>query len=127
MKKLILLSLLMVSSAFSAQKDPRCYELRVYYATPGKLNDLHARFRDHTLKIFENHGISNVGYWVQMENPDHKLIYLLSYPSREAREKSWKEFFADPEWKAAQKASEANGKLVANVESTFLTATDYSP
>jgi NIPSNAP len=117
----------MASTVFPAEKDARCFELRVYYAAPGKLDDLHARFRNHTLKIFQNHGIANIGYWVPMENSDNKLIYLLAYPSREARERSWKEFFADPEWQAAQKASEANGKLVAKVESTFLAATDYSP
>ncbi len=98
-----------------------------YYAAEGKLDDLHARFRNHTLKIFEKHDIQNVGYWVPLENPDRKLIYVLAYPSREAREKSWKEFFADPEWKKAASESEAHGKLVSKVESIFMQATDYSP
>jgi hypothetical protein len=108
-------------------KDTRCYEMRVYYAAPGKLDDLNKRFREHTLRIFEKHGIENIGYWVPLDNSENKLIYILRYPSREAREKSWKEFFADPEWKAAAKASEANGKLVNKVDSHFLQATDYSP
>lgn len=107
--------------------DSNVYEMRVYYAPPGKLDDLNARFRNHTLRIFEKHGIKNVGYWVPIENKENKLAYLLSYPSREAREASWKEFFADPEWKKAAADSEKNGKLVAKVESTFWTATDYSP
>ena len=110
-----------------AAQDTRCYEMRIYFAAPGKLDDLNARFRDHTCKIFEKHGMVNVGYWMPMDNPDNKLIYLLAYPSREAREKSWKEFFADPDWQAAAKASEVNGKLVSKVESKFLKATDYSP
>jgi NIPSNAP protein len=129
MKKTIVLSLLtiLLGTAFGAETDTRCFELRTYYAAPGKLDDLHARFRDHTMKIFQNHGMSNIGYWVPLENTDNKLIYLLAFPSRDAREKAWKEFGADPEWKAAQKASEANGKLVSKVESVLLSATDYSP
>lgn len=107
--------------------DNRFYEMRTYYAAPGKLDALNSRFRDHTTKLFQKHGMENVGYWTPIDNPDNKLIYLLAYPSREAREKSWKEFMDDPDWKAAAKASEANGKLVAKVEALYLRATDYSP
>ena len=113
--------------AHSAEPDSRCFEMRTYYAAPGKLDDLLARFRQHTVALFEKHGISNIGYWTPMENTENKLVYVLAYPSREAREKSWKEFAADPEWKAAKEASEANGKLVTKVVSTFLSATDFSP
>lgn len=129
MKKTILLflSFMTLATAFAAEKDTRCFELRTYHAAPGKLDDLNARFRDHTLKIFEKHGMSNIGYWVPADNSGNELIYLLAFPSREAREKAWKEFGADPEWKAAQKASEANGKLVTKADSVLLTATDYSP
>ena len=129
MKTLVmaLLSSAMLTTGFAAEKDTRCFELRTYYAAPGKLDELHARFRDHTLKIFEKHGMSNIGYWVPAENPDNKLIYLLAFPSREARATAWKEFGSDPEWKAAQKASEVNGRLVTNVVSILLAATDYSP
>src|SRR5262249_40893157 len=94
-------------------QDTRVYELRTYYAAPDKLDALNDRFREHTVRLFEKHGITNVGYWVPVDNPDNKLIYLLSYPSREAREKSWQEFLADPDWQKAQKDSEVNGKLVA--------------
>src|SRR5947209_1617834 len=124
---LLLLCSTMFSRIFAAEQDTRCFELRTYYAAPGKLDDLHARFRDHTTKIFEKHGMVNIGYWVPVENSDNKLIYLLAYRSRAAREKAWKEFGADPDWKAAQKASEANGPLVKKVESTLLAPTDYSP
>ena len=103
------------------------YEMRTYYAAPGKLDELNARFRAHTLKLFEKHGMQNIGYWMPLENPEQKIIYLLAFPSREAREKSWKEFFADPDWISVQKASEAAGKLVAKVDSLFLKPTDYSP
>ncbi|MEJ7767709.1 MAG: NIPSNAP family protein [Chitinophagaceae bacterium] len=103
------------------------YEMRVYYAHPGKLEDLHARFRNNTMRIFAKHGMTNIGYWVPMDNPENKLIYILSYPSREARNASFKAFGADPEWQAVAKASEVNGKIVAKVESTFMLVTDYSP
>lgn len=113
--------------AAEKQADSRCYELRVYYANEGKLDALNARFRDHTCKLFEKHGMTNVGYWMPLENPDRKLYYILSYPSREAREKSWKAFMADPDWKKAAAASEKDGKLVGKMEGTFLHVTDYSP
>jgi hypothetical protein len=116
-----------LSSAPAAQKETRFFELRTYSAAPGKLDDLLARFRDHTLKIFEQHGIVNIGYWLPETNSENKLVYLLAYPSREAREKSWKEFFADPAWQAVAKESERNGKLVSKVESVYLEATDFSP
>jgi len=122
----LLLPPLLPLGAFAAP-DTRCYELRTYYAAPGKLDELHARFRDHTCKLFVKHGMANIGYWVPLENHDDKLIFQLAYPSREAREKSWKEFMADPDWQRAYKASEANGTLVKKAESIFLTATDYSP
>ncbi len=110
-----------------AAQDTRCYEMRVYHAPEGKLEELNARFRDHTVQLFEKHGMTNIGYWTPLENPGRQLIYVLAYPSREARDASWKAFGADPDWKKAQAASETNGKLVSKVDSTFLTATDFSP
>jgi NIPSNAP protein len=124
---LALIFSLATSTTIIAAQDTRCYELRTYYAAPGKLDELHARFRDHTCKLFEKHDIQNIGYWVPLDNSENKLIYLLAYPTREAHDKSWKEFMADPDWKAAYKASEANGPLVKKVESIFTQATDYSP
>ena len=118
---------LVAAPADQAAKDTRFFELRTYYAAPGKLDDLHARFRDHTMKLFEKHGMVNIGYWVPLDNTENKLVYLLAYPSREARAKSWKEFSADSEWREVAKKSEANGRLVSRVESVFLTPTDYSP
>lgn len=109
-------------------KDTRCYERRVYYAAPGKLDALQARFRDHTCKLFEKHGMINIGYWIPLDNPDNKLVYILAYPSREARETSWKAFGADPDWQQARKASEVDGRLTCKAsEVTFLQATDFSP
>ena len=118
-----------VTFLFAADKpgDTRCYELRTYYAAPGKLEALNARFRDHTMALFEKHGMVSVGYWMPTDNPDNKLIYLLAFPSRAAATQSWREFGSDPEWQKVAKESEANGRLVSRVENVFLTPTDYSP
>jgi len=128
--KLFILSMVfgvMLSSGAAAEKETRYFEMRTYYAAPGKLDNLLARFREHTTKLFEKHGMVNIGYWVPLTNSENKLIYLLAYPSREARAASWKEFSADPDWQAVAKESEKDGKLVSKVESVFLTATDFSP
>jgi hypothetical protein len=105
------------------------YELRVYHAAPGKLADLEARFRDHTIKIFDRHGMKSVAYWTPLDEPDksNTLIYILQHPSREAAAASWKSFQDDPEWKSVKEKSEANGKLVDKIDSTFLALTDFSP
>src|SRR6478752_1331464 len=92
--------LALTGSAPAAEKDTRVYEMRVYSAAPGKLDALNARFRDHTMKLFEKHGLTNVGYFVPTgENKDNKLVYFIAAPSKEARDKSFKEFGADPDWK----------------------------
>jgi len=112
----------------SVAKDSRCFELRTYYAAPGKIEALHARFRDHTNKLFVKHGMELVGYWVPTDKEQgDKLIYILAHKSRDAAKKSWADFQNDPDWKKARAESEANGKLVEKVESVFLAATDYSP
>ncbi len=108
-------------------KDTRVYEMRIYHAAPGKLDDLNKRFRDHTTKLFEKHGMENIGYWTPINNTNNLLIYVLAHASRDAAKKSFAAFGADPEWKAAAKASEANGKLVSKIESYFMVPTDYSP
>jgi len=108
-------------------KDTRVFELRIYHAAPGKLDDLNTRFRDHTVKLFEKHGMENIGYWTPIDNTNNVLIYIIAFPSRDAAKKSWAAFGADPDWKSAQKASEANGRLVTRVESYFMQPTDFSP
>jgi hypothetical protein len=122
---LAVLSAFILSSGLA--QEARFFEMRIYYAAPGKLDDLLARFRNHTTALFEKHGIANIGYWLPLTNTENKLIYLLAYPNREARETSWREFAADPTWQQVAKESEKNGKLVAKVESIYLQATDFSP
>ncbi len=120
-----------LGSEKSAQGLPknRVFELRTYTANEGKLPALEARFRDHTIKLFEKHGMKNVGYWVPADAPasQNTLIYILSFPDREAAKKSWAAFMYDPEWKKVQQESEVNGKLVGKIDSVFMQATDFSP
>src|SRR5437867_4455369 len=100
--------------AGTSGKD-RFFEMRTYYAAEGKMDDLNARFRNHTNKLFRKHGMDLVGYWQPVDKKG-VLVYILAYPSREAREKAWKDFQADPEWNKAREQSERNGKLVTKVE-----------
>ena len=118
-----------ITVAPAASDSTRVYELRTYTATPGNGAAVLARFRNHTVKLFEKHGMVNVGYWVPADEKDgaaDKLIYLLEHKSRDAAAASWKAFSADPEWQAVQKTTEANGKIVAKADRLYLTATDFS-
>ncbi|MBC7365394.1 MAG: NIPSNAP family protein [Undibacterium sp.] len=123
------LALLVAAPLRAAESVAHVYELRTYTAQPGKLPNVLARFRDHTTKLFEKHGMVNLGYFTPLDAADaagEKLVYVLEHASREAARASWKAFSADPDWRAVAKASEADGKIVAKVESIFLEATDFS-
>jgi hypothetical protein len=129
--ELLILSLLCAVAplAFAADSSGPVYELRTYYAAPGKLEALNARFRDHTCRLFKKHGMEIVGFWMptdKEQGAENKLVYMLAHKSREAAKKSWADFQNDPDWKKARSESEANGKLVEKVESVFMAATDYS-
>ncbi|HEX8911760.1 MAG TPA: NIPSNAP family protein [Humisphaera sp.] len=120
-----------VAAAPAAATQParRLYELRIYTAAPGKLEALNRRFRDHTLRLFERHGITNVGYWVGTEpGQTDKLYYVIAYPDPAARERMLVNGIAkDPEFLKAVAESERDGKLTSKVESVLLDPTDYSP
>lgn len=117
------------SAGVSAQTAGRVFELRTYTAPDGKLGDLHRRFRDHTLRIFNKHGMTSVVYLSPMDQPlaQNTLVYLLAHSSREAAKASWGAFVNDPEWKKVASESQANGPLTSKIESVFFTPTDYSP
>jgi len=125
--KTLLILVLMTVPLFAAEPDAKLYELRVYWAAEGKLDALHSRFRDHTFKLFEKHGMTNVGYWTPLDGKDHRLIYIVAHKDKLAQINSWKGFIADADWKKAHAESEKNGKLVDKIESINLTATDFSP
>jgi hypothetical protein len=105
------------------------YELRVYHTYEGKLDELLTRFREHTMQLFEKHGIKNVAYWTPTDEPSkgNTLIYILAHPSRDAAKANWQAFRDDPEWQRARDASEANGKIVEKLDSTFMSLTGFSP
>ncbi|HKE82108.1 MAG TPA: NIPSNAP family protein [Vicinamibacterales bacterium] len=117
-----------VSEPVEAQ-SARVFELRTYTAPDGKLEELHKRFRDHTMRIFKNHNITNIAYFRPQDAPlsQNTLIYLIAHPSREAAKADWAAFQQDPEWQKVANESQKNGKIVAKVESVFLDPTDYSP
>jgi NIPSNAP len=110
-------------------QEARVFELRTYTAPDGKLENLHARFRNHTTRLFQQHGMTNVAYFRPLDAPlaQNTLVYLLAYPNREAAKASWDKFRNDPEWKKVASETQANGPIVANVQSVFMTPADYSP
>ena len=115
--------------AADTQPAARVFEIRTYYTFPGRLDALHKRFREHTMKIFEKHGMTNVAYWTFEDSParENTLIYVISHSSREQAKKNWAEFSADPEWQKVSEDSQKDGKIVEKVDSVFVDATDYSP
>ena len=126
----IALALRAAAADKSTQATHRYFEMRTYHAPEGKLDALNARFRDHTTKLFEKHGMVNIGYWTPAKGQPgagSTLVYILAYPSKEAADASWKAFRADPEWIKAKTDSERDGKLVEKVDQLFMNPTDYSP
>jgi hypothetical protein len=104
------------------------YELRIYTANAGKMGALQARFRDHTTRLFEKHGIKNVGYWTNtIGGRSDELWYMLAFEDLGQRDAAWRAFAMDPEWQEARKKSEENGALVHHIENRIMAPTDFSP
>lgn len=120
-----------VSGRATAAKEEsqRLFELRTYITHEGKLEDLHTRFRDHTNRLFQKHGMELIGYWTPTDEPasQNTLIYVLAHKDLESAKKSWNGFRNDPEWQEAYRKSHENGPIVQKVESTYMVPTDYSP
>lgn len=129
----VVLAVVLVFAGFAVGRAyqpavPHIFELRIYTPTEGKLDAVDARFRDHTRAIFDRHHMRSVGYWLPTEGAEAgKYVYILEHSSREEARQNWAAFNADPEWQKVKAESEANGKIVAKAESTFMTPTDYSP
>jgi len=107
----------------------RVYELRMYHTFPNRLTPLVTRFRNGEVKVFEQNHMKFMGAWVPQDAPNHEnlFIYLLAHENRDAAKKNWAGFGADPDWKAIRDTSEADGKIVEKVESTFMDPVDFSP
>src|SRR6187431_2756944 len=114
---LVLGASLQWTRAADAESAGKVFEIRTYYTFPGRLEALHKRFREHTMKMFEKHGMTNVAYWTPQDSPgkDNTLIYVISHPSREAAKKNWADFSADPEWQKIAADSQQDGKIVEKV------------
>ena len=121
-------SIIQLANVAEAQSSNRVFELRTYTTLPGRLDALHARFAQHTIRLFERHGMTNIGYFSPQDLPlaENTLIYILAHNSREAAEASWEAFVADPEWQRVFEESQRDGRIVEKLESIFLDATDYS-
>lgn len=121
-------SVAMQMSVMRAQSSQRVFELRTYTAPEGKLSALEARFRDHTRRIFDKHGMTSIGYWVPQDAPasSNTLIYIIAHQSREAAKKNWADFGADPEWQKVSAESQKDGRIVSKVDSVFMDPLDFS-
>lgn len=125
----IFFACIVATAALTAQADSNAvFELRTYTTHEGKLAALNERFANHTMRLFEKHGMRNIGYWVpsEPEKSENTLIYIVSHKSREAAEQNWQAFGQDPEWQKAYKESRKGGEIVKKIESVFMTATEYS-
>jgi hypothetical protein len=115
------------SSSAAETEGGKVYELRTYYVVEGRMPAMLKRFRDHTTKLFEKHGMENVGYWTpEGKDAETKLIYIVAHRSKEAAEKSWKGFRGDAAWQKVRDESEKDGKIVEKVESVYMKGTDFS-
>ena len=128
----VLLAIVALRSNPTIGEEPKMtgvFELRTYTTLEGRLPNLHARFKNHTMKLFEKHGMKNVMYWTPTDEKtaNNTLIYVIWHANPEAAKKSWDGFRADPDWHKARDESEKDGKIVAKVESVYMKATEYSP
>ena len=120
--------LLMGSVSVAGEAAGPIYELRTYTTNEGRLPALHARFRDHTMALFEKHGMKNIGYWIPVDKPN-TLIYIIAHDNQDAIAAGWRAFGSDPEWQKVARESKKDGPILVEkgIQSQFLTATDYSP
>jgi hypothetical protein len=126
MKRIFVLMIALFSLGFTTASSEGVFELRTYVTNDGKLDDLHARFNNHTLGLFEKHGIKNIGYWVPVDT-SNTLIYIIKHKSVDAAKKSWSAFASDPEWKVVAEESDRNGPILAQApDSIYMSETAYS-
>ncbi len=103
------------------------HELRIYHAMPGRMPDLNKRFETITLKIWEKHGIKQVGFWTVLMGPSNQILYyMLEWENLAEREKKFTAFANDPRWLAARAETEKDGPLAATITNYILAPTSYS-
>ena len=103
------------------------YELRIYHSMPDRLPALLSRFQNHTVRIWEKHGIRQAGFWTTLiGESNQQLTYMLGWDSMAEREERWSAFLADPEWIAISTETEKDGPLVQNISNELLAPTAFS-
>ena len=106
--------------------DARCFELRMYTAEPavdgkGGIDDLHQRFREEEVAIFEKHGAEVVAVWQRLDDPN-TLVWMLAYRDRAHRTEVWAGFAADPAWAVLREKY----AVPLSIEAYMMSSTDYS-
>jgi NIPSNAP len=102
------------------------YEMRMYYASPGKMDALLARFADHTEAIFARYNLKTIGYWVPQENSKNLLVYIMEHETLEAAKKNWEDFRNDAEWLKVKAETDSPVPLVATIDRYFMDKVDFS-
>jgi hypothetical protein len=126
---LVLSAMALISPAAEpAKSENRVFEMRTYTVPPGKMKELHARFRDNICKIMEKHGMTLIGFWVPSDPKaaEEVLICIVAHPSQEAAKKAWDELHKDPAYVKEKAEADKNGPTISKVEAKFFNATDYS-
>ncbi|MEM7049496.1 MAG: NIPSNAP family protein [Acidobacteriota bacterium] len=120
---------IVTTTSAAAQDSGKVFELRTYITYEGRLEALNTRFADHSIALLRKHGAEVVAFWTPVDgnNAENTLIYIVAFPSREARDQIWHAVFSDPTWPKIKADSEKGGKVVKRVTSRLMTATEYSP
>ena len=110
--------------------DSRCFEIRMYTANtmrngggdyPLAIDELHQRFREEEVAIFEKHGAEIIAVWQRLDAPE-TLVWMLAYRDRAHRTEVWNKFREDPAWDALL----SKYPVGVRAEVYMMSATDYS-
>ena len=103
--------------------DARCFELRMYTATNerGNINDLHQRFQEEEVAIFERHGAEVIAVWQRLDDPN-TLVWMLAYRDRAHRDEVWAGFGSDP----ARAELRQKYDVSLSIEAYWMSSTGYS-
>lgn len=96
-------------------------ELRFYEVEPGRSADMQARYHGPLRGLFARHGIRVAGAWLSACGPKAPLfVYLMHWPSLDARNQAWDGFYADPEWARVRTETNRGTELVERYDLNFL-------
>jgi len=118
------------SLSTNVASDSRCFEIRMYTANTMRngggdyalaIDELHQRFREEEVAIFEKHGAEIVAVWQRLDDPE-TLVWMLAYRDRAHRTEVWDKFREDPAWDTLLKKYPVG----VSAEVYMMSATDYS-